>query len=100
MTLLGYLLQLGIAGFLVYLGNTEQLNYIYLLVAPVGFMIGRWMTKLSSRSTKPHRSFFQFIGDLISAYVIGLVATALLFGLGFALLHILNLRPPPGIGRY
>ena len=102
MTLLGFIIQIGMAGYLVYLGyNVQYHDYYIFLAAPLVFMLGQWMRKLSSKSHKrPPRSFFQLISDLISGYIIGLVATALLFGLGFAVMHVLAKRPPPGIGRY
>ena len=101
MTLLGFILQLGTAAYMVYLGYTFQYeNYYIFLAAPLVFMLGQWMRRLSSRSNtrRQRRSFFQVISDLISGYIVGLVAVAVLFGIGYATMHVLDKRPPPGTG--
>jgi len=100
MTLVGLILQLGTAGYLVYLGYTVQYEMYYVfLAAPLVFMVGQWMRRMSSRSSRRSRGLFQMLGDLISGYIVGLVATAILFAVGYAALHVLNQRPPEGAGR-
>ena len=101
MTLLGFILQIGTAAYMVYLGYTVQYeNYYIFLAAPLVMMLGQWMRKLSSRanSRRPRRSFFQVIGDIISGYIVGLVAVAVFFAIGYATMHVLAKRPPPGTG--
>jgi len=99
-TLLGFLLQGATAAYLVYLGYHVQYEMYYVfLAAPLVFMLGQWMRRLSSRSSRRSRNLFQMIGDLISGYIIWLVATAILFAVGYAALHVLNQRPPEGAGR-
>ncbi len=101
MTLLGFILQIGTAAYMVYLGYTVQYqDYYIFLAAPLVMMLGQWMRRLSSRSnTRRHsKSFFQIIGDLISGYIVGLVAVAVFFAIGYATMHVLDKRPPPGTG--
>ncbi|MGC9451330.1 MAG: hypothetical protein ACP5I4_07780 [Oceanipulchritudo sp.] len=100
MPLLGLLVQLGTIGFLVYLGYTVQLNYILILISPLGLIIGHLMRKTKDRSSKRGGGFLNFVTDLVSAYIVGLVIAVVCFGVGYALLHILDLRPEEGIGRY
>ena len=101
MTMMGFLLQIATAGALGYIGYYQYWEfYPYFFLAPLALMLGQWMRRHSSRSSKKKRGFFQSIGDLFSGYFFGLVATAIFLGIGFGLLHILEMRPPEGAGRF
>ena len=99
MGILGFLIQLATAAYLGYLGYTVQLNYILILISPLGFIIGSVMRKSANRSSKSGGGFFTFLTDLLSGYVVGLVIAAACWGAGYGLMHVLGMRPPPGTGR-
>jgi hypothetical protein len=99
MGILGFFIQLGTAGFAVYLGYTFQLNYIYLLLCPFGFIFGQLMRHSTGRSKRREKGL-SAISAFISGYFVGLVAVAIFFGIGFGLMHILDMRPEEGVGRY
>ena len=99
MGFIGLLLQIATAGIVIYMGYEFRLDYILLLLSPLGFMLGAWMRRLS-KSGSQRRGFTQFISDVFSGYIVSLVIVAVLFGAGFALFHVLEQRPAEGTGRW
>lgn len=99
MKLLGFFIQLGTAGLAAYMGYIFQLNFIYLLLCPFGFIFGQLMRHSSGRSKRREKGL-SAISAFISGYLVGLVAVAIFFGIGFGVMHILELRPAEGVGRY
>ena len=100
MGILGLIIQLGTAIFVCYLGYTVELNYIALLVSPLGFIFGQLMRSRSQSSSRRREKGFNAIKAFISAYLTGLLAVAIFFGIGYGIMHILELRPAEGVGRY
>jgi hypothetical protein len=106
MALVGFLLQMATVALMGYLGYTFQLeelgemHYIIFAASPLGFIIGHLMRKSSRRSTPTPGGFMEKVSAFVSSYLVCLILSALCFGAGFALMHILEQRPPPGIGRY
>ena len=97
MGILGLIVQLLTAVFAFYLGLTFQLNPVFLLVCPLGFIVGHLMRRSTGASSKNRE---HGIGALISSYLVGLVLVAIFFGIGYGVMHILDLRPAEGVGRY
>lgn len=90
MKTLGFLIQLATAGFMGYLGYIFHLNYAVFPIAAFGFLFGHMMR----RHTR-----FGFT-DFISGYLVALILCVVFFGVGYGLMHILDLRPAEGVGRY
>jgi hypothetical protein len=99
MGFVGLLLQLSIAGLVGYMGYTFQLNFAVLLICPLGLIIGQLM-RTRSRSSGRRERGMNAISAFIAGYLTGLVAVAIFFGVGYGLMHILDLRPAEGVGRY
>ena len=76
------------------------MNYYILLISPLGFIIGGMMRKSSGSSSNAKGGFFERISGFFTSYIIYLVIAALCFGAGYAIMHVLDKRPPEGIGRY
>ena len=106
MAFVGFLLQLATVILMGYLGYTFQLedlsemHYIIFAISPLGFIIGHLMRKSAKRSSPMPGGFFEKLSAFVSAYFVCLIISALCFGAGFAIMHILEKRPPPGTGRY
>ena len=96
----GFLLQLLTAIWVVYLGFVFDLNYIILALAPFGFIFGHLIKTNARSSSKRRERGFNAITSFFSGYLVGLIAVAILFGVGYGLFHILEMRPPEGTGRY
>lgn len=102
MSFLGFLVQLATALYLVYSGygyqgSSMELNGAIVLVCPLLFMFGsavRHNAKSSGRA-----GFIGAIKMIVSGYILGLVLSAVFFGLGMGLMHILELSPEEGSGR-
>lgn len=102
MPFLGFLVQLATALYLIYLGHGYQnasmeFNGAVVLLSPLLFMFGsavRHNAKTSGRA-----GFIGAIKMIVSGYILGLVLSAVFFGLGMGLMHILELSPEAGSGR-
>lgn len=90
MKTLGFFVQLATAGLMGYLGFIVYLNFVIFPIAAFGFLFGHIMRR-NARLT---------FADFISGYLVALLLCAVFFGVGYGLMHILNLRPAEGIGRY
>ena len=100
MGFIGFMVQLAVAGLVLYMGYTVQLYWPILLLCPFGFMLGQFMrTSAKSRADRQIK-FTQKVSNFLTAYVVFLVLTAVVFGVGFALLNVLEKRPPPGTGTW
>ncbi len=103
MKFLGFVVHLIIALMLVYKGyyyqeTSIEMNGALILAAPILFMIAS-----AIRHNSKSKSKLGFLGSIklvISSYGTGLVISAIYFGVGMGLQHLLELRPPPGTGRY
>ncbi|MEX0329819.1 MAG: hypothetical protein AB3N64_00215 [Puniceicoccaceae bacterium] len=100
MGILGFLVQVGTACWVVYLGYVFDLNFIILLLAPLGFIFGHVIKTNARSSSKKNERGFNAISGFFSGYFVGLVAVAIFFGIGYGLFHILEMRPAEGVGRY
>lgn len=106
MAIVGFLLQMATVILMGYLGYTFQLeelnevHYVIFGLSPLGLIIGHLMRKSARRSTPTPGGFFDKISAFVSSYLVCLGICALCFAAGFAIVHILDKRPPPGIGRY
>ncbi len=100
MGFLGFLLQLAIAGYVAYMGYNFEVHYLFLALAPLGFMIGHMVRKTNSKQRFWGGNGSNVLGGIFKSYLVGAVLTVIFFGLGYGIFHILELRPPPEIGRY
>ena len=103
MSFLGFIVQSMIALFLVYKGyyyeqSSMEMTGALILACPILFMIGSAIRH--NAKSKNRLGFFGAIKLVIVSYGTGLVLSAIFFGIGIGLQHLLELRPPPGTGRY
>jgi hypothetical protein len=102
MSFLGFLVQFATALYLIYSGYGYQhasmeLNGAIVLLCPLLFMFGsavRHNAKTSGRA-----GFLGAIKMILTGYIMGLILSAVFFGLGMGLMHVLELSPEPGSGR-
>lgn len=99
MGIIGFLVQVMVAGFVGYLGYSHQISYEVLAACPLGFMFGTFLQRSGRSSGRGGSGFFATIGNLIASYIIFLIFTAICFGVGWAAVNVLELRPPEGAGR-
>jgi hypothetical protein len=90
MKTLGLLLQIATAGLMIYFGLTFFLNYAIFPIAAFGILFGHMM----------RRNARMGLTDFASAYLVAVILCVIFFGVGFGLMHILDLRPAEGVGRY
>ena len=100
MGLLGFLLQLGTALYVMYLGYNFEINYVYLLVAPLGFLFGHMVRKSNHSLSYWAGKGGGVLSGIIKSYLTGLVLTAIFFGLGYGIMHVMMFEPAEGVGRY
>ncbi len=95
-------MQFATALYLIYSGYGYQhasmeLNGAIVLLCPLLFMFGsavRHNAKTSGRA-----GFLGAIKMILTGYIMGLILSAVFFGLGMGLMHVLELSPEPGSGR-
>jgi hypothetical protein len=90
MKTLGLLIQLATAGAMGYFGFIFHLNYAIFPIAAFGILFGHMMRRNARMS----------FTDFLSGYLVGLILCVIFFGVGYGLMHILDLRPAEGVGRY
>lgn len=90
MKTLGFLVQLATAGLMGYFGYIFFLNYAIFPIAAFGILFGHIMRRNAKLG----------FTDFISGYLVALLLCVVFFGIGFGLMHILDLRPAEGVGRY
>ncbi|NDV61618.1 hypothetical protein G0Q06_04065 [Puniceicoccales bacterium CK1056] len=90
MKTLGFLIQLATAGLMGYLGYIFFLNLAIFPVAAFGILFGHIMRRNAKLG----------ISDFFSGYFVALLLCVVFFGVGYGMMHILDLRPAEGVGRY
>jgi hypothetical protein len=100
MGLLGFLLQLAIALYVGVMGFNFEVHYLFLALAPLGLMVGHMIRKTNSKQRFWGGGGTDVITGIFKSYLIGALLTAIFFGVGYGIYHILELRPEDEIGRY
>ena len=93
MEFLGVLIYLACMGASLYLGYEADFQIIFLLLLPIGFMIGRVILQGSRSATIFRSTGFGIVLEIIGFYLVGLVLTAVFFGIGYGIMEILKLSP-------
>lgn len=83
------------------MGYNFEVHPLFLGLAPLGLMVGHMVRKTNSKQRFwGNHNGNGVLSGIFKSYLIAAVITALCFGLGYMIFHILELRPPEDIGRY
>lgn len=93
MTLLGTLINLIVIGFTFSLGYTGDERYFLLLFTPIVFMLGHGTRQSAKSAHFFGGTGFGLIKAMISTYLMGLILSAICYGLGYGVMEILKFRP-------
>lgn len=100
MGLLGLFLQLAILLYITLMGYNFELHWLFLGLAPLGLMVGQMIRKTNSKQRFWGGNGGGVLAGIFKTYCIAALITAIFFGLGYGIYHILELRPEEDIGRY
>lgn len=100
MGFLGILLQLAIGLYVILMGYNFEVHWLFLVLAPLGIMVGHMVQKTNSKQRFWGGNGSGVLGGIFKSYMVAALITAICFGLGYGIYHILELRPPDEIGRY
>lgn len=93
MGFLGLLVYLVCIGASLFLGYEADFQIIFLLLLPIGFMVGRVIIQGSKSSTIFRSTGFGILLEILGFYLVGLILTVVFFGIGYGIMEILKLSP-------
>ena len=93
MGFLGVLVYIAAMAFALIMGYEANFQIIFLLLLPIGFMIGRIVIKGSNSSTIFQSQGFGIVMEIVGFYLVGLILTAVFFGIGYGVMQVLKLSP-------